>query len=500
MIGRVAALVVAGLALAGPAAADEAPVWQDAGAAVPAGVTFNAVAANGTSVVAVGADGPAPVAYRLAGGAWQRTVLAPEGFTGAAVDVAIDQFGAGWAVGWQQPADGPAQALLQRLGTDGLWSAIATTAGPLTAVGATADVAYAGDGAGAVLPVSLDGLGPAITSAAPGSVTAIRSLALTAGLSAIAGGAPASGAPASTALLDVDGASSRMTPASAVPADAGPEIVAVSALPDGQRIAVDGTPCGTPAAGTVPAAWRPDASTGAWRRDAAFPTTTGTRLCDTALTAGGDALVAGSFSGRRAVWRRSTSWTLVDTLGAGELRGVAATPDGAWAVGTGGTVLRFAPVPPPTLAPEPQPEPAPPVAEDDPPPAPEKPRDEPAAPEPAPQPAAEPRPVVDVTIRTEPAPHVLGQRAQRAPVKRLLSGLAVRRLGGHRLRMNFRLRLPARLTVRALRGERVVATASRRLGRGTHELILPYRGGKAPTRLDIVVRRQSSGASKGDTR
>lgn len=516
---RRAALACSALALLpGLAQAAGTPVWQDAQAGLPATVTLNAVAASNAIVVAVGADGDVPVAYRLADGAWMRTELAAPGTTGALTDVSVDAFGRGWAVGWQRAApDAPARALVESLAPDGTWTPVSVGDTPaLTAVAAAPDHAFTGDAAGVIRRLDADGLGAPLSWIAPGSATAVRSLALTTGLSAIAGGTPSSGAPASTALLDVNGSNNRVSQAPAVPSDAGAEIVAVAALPDGRRIALDGTACGAPASG-APGAWLPDPSSGAWRRDAAFPTGSTARACDVTLTSAGDALVAGSFDGKAAVWRRSSAgWARADGLAPGELRGIAATADGAWAVGVQGTVLRFG-VPPAPPAPDPGPKPDPQPQPD---PQAESPRsdsgggapsgDQPADAAPtsgsgegdATQPSASSPPVVTVTVQAGLArePVATGRRPQSQPVRRMLSRLAVRRLKGGRLQVRFRLRLPARLEVRALRGTRVVGRASRYLRAGARQLIVPYRGNKPPTRLDIVVRRAKAGTSKENTK
>ena len=511
-IAGAAALLLGG---AVPALADD-PVWHDAGAKLPDSVALNAVATGGTAVVAVGTDGADAVAYTPADATWQRSVLpAAAGAThAAALDVALDAAGNGWAVGWQAGDDGVRHALVDRL-QGGAWTTIDTgTAPPLDAVAASDSLAYAGDETGRILPLAADGLGTALSFLPPASASAVRSLALTSGADAIAGGAPAGGAAASSALLAVDGANRRVTQAAAVPASAAAQILAVAAAADGTRLAVDGTqPC-TVAAGAgpdpVPSAWLADATSGAWQRDAAFPATTGTRLCDATFTATGDAIVVGSFAGRRAVWRRHAgSWARVDDLGAGELRGVAMTGAEGWAVGAGGTLLRFSVPPPPPAA---DPPPADTSGDGQQPPADQQQSGQqsqqqgadtatqaqqastPPAEAPAPAPQQPAGPAVDVTTEPRAPKPSSAARGKARSVGRLLGRLAVHRTGRNRLVLRFELRDRAQVTVNALMGKTVVGRSRQVLAAGRHQLILTYRGSHPPTRLDIVVHRLGAGA------
>jgi hypothetical protein len=162
-------------------------------------------------------------------------------------------------------------------------------------------------------------------------------------------------------------------------------------------------------------------------------------------------------------------------------------PDDVWAVGPGGTIVRYSVVvkrdtgPPPcttgctTTPTDTTPTGTPPSS--DPP----------------------PTPPIDVNVVQRPAPRPQQPTAKQGPTatQSVLRGVRVKVLRG-RLLISFRLIAPARVSARALRAGKLVGRSSARLLKAGHgSLVVPYRGAKPPSQLQIIVRPVSGAGSAG---
>lgn len=540
-------LVLAALAAA-PAQARAVTEWRDAGVAVPETVDLRAVAADGSTVIAVGTDrttGDA-VVYRRAGAAWRRDLPlpppppftpepvvdpetgepvldpdtgepvmtepppAPPPILGDLVDVAIGA-GTAWAIG-AAPRDeaGGMRPLLLRLEETG-WAEVevpSTMALP-RALALDGDDGLIGDAAGNVFPIA-DGV-LAATPLARGGVlpppsTAVHALTLTGGGRALGAARPQD---SWSGFLDVGGEPRQVRRGLAESMPPGAEPIAM-ATAGTLAVAAEGDgPCREDAPGAAPALWTLDTTLAAWRRDVPGASAPGTRWCDVALS-GTTLLLVGdraTAAGRvGAVWRRVAAGALrlEDDLDGRPLHGAALGATEAWAVGERGALWRHADWPP-----------APPTGDDGddgdggddggggngsgdagnasgdgghdaPPAAPEQSSGQtPAAPGPE-------RHVVALTPSGNgPAPRRPAPKRSTTPAKpaqRLLVGLKARRTG-RRLVLRFRLRARARVLVAAMRGRRVVGRLrSRPLRPGRRRLVISFRGRRPPTQLKIVVR------------
>jgi hypothetical protein len=497
VVTALAAAAVALGAVAGPAGADGLG-WYDAGAAVPASVALQRVAAFGAPgatqvVVAVGKDaatGDAAI-FRRVGGAWQRDTVAglPAGSALAGVAVTAT---AAWAVGsYPDPADASASLpLIVRLpggataAADAGWTTIDAASLPsgaqaLLAVALRAGDGLIGDGAGHVYPVHDGGATGATVGAALSSVNApaaTTGLALSADGTGFAVGDRPAGSDGDKAIYAVDTSSSvaAVSPAATAVDSPAQDMLAVSAADPQTALAIDAT-----------GVWQP-ATGGVWSRQAGFGS--GASLRDVSVVAGGAAAIAGTRTTDPAapgtVWRRTGGgWTANGSLSAAPLNGVAvAAGNDIWAVGDGGTVLHYfvssSPAPPPAPVPEP---PAP-----------------PAAPAPVPGPVVPAAPLKTASRVSERLDLPVGIDQPPASRRRrglLMTRVAVRRSGA-KLVVSFVLSAPARVVVRGSRAGKVVASVERaRLAAGRRRVALKLPPGPAPTRLDITVRR-SRGARR----
>lgn len=480
-----AGAAVLAAAFAGHAYA-QAPAWHDAGAVVPQSVDLAAIALHRAAepdgaVVAVGRDTASGVAavYRYAGGAWRRETVAGLPAGSRLVDVAVSETAA-WAVGSYEDGGSARPLALRfpgggaRLATDGgSWAPISAddlpTAAPLTAVAIAGGDGVLGDAAGRLHRFTDAGDGGWTSTGAvdafPAGPSRVAAVALRG-----AGTGVAVGGEAADALRFYDLEDGRATAALSDP-DAARlrDVVAPRAV---AALAIEATGYWERGGDRV---WRRASGQVAFQR-------AGTELRSvTAVAAGAEVVdaIVGAAGGAGAVWRRARGgdWIRDDAVASEPLNGVAiAAADDVWAVGDGGTVVRYhvkPPAPPPP--PEPAPEPAPP----------------PPPPEPAPpagsSPSPPPQSSSSAPVVRDPAPPPRRARGRR-PARRLLTHLRVRRARG-RLVVSFRLARSARVRFVARRGRRVVARrTTRALRKGRRRVSLRYRGRRPPTDLNIVVR------------
>ncbi|MGH2955726.1 MAG: hypothetical protein ACRDL6_01865 [Solirubrobacterales bacterium] len=360
--------------------------WQVAGAAVPASVDLTEVAAFGATgvVVAVGRDDGADARiFRRGGdGTWVEDLISLPGATESdLVDVDLSQ-GAAWAVGtyvdgggahpltlrveggasalasgsqatWSQPAetlpDGVVPSAVGLRVTDGL---IGTTAGTVYPFHDAAP--------GCTNPATTDCIDPAVSPAASaaGPINAIAHY--DAGRAYTAGDVQPGGGPERIHKIDM---AQELPPAQMVPVGMGPsdpdhDLVGVGAASESEAMAIEENADGA----TDPALWAP--ASGIWTRDAAAVAfTADSRPLDLSLRKVNDVVTraaAGEHAGAGAVWRRTggAAWTRESTLDEGQplsdepLNGVAVVDSThIWAVGDGGAVVRYGPLPdPPTTS------------------------------------------------------------------------------------------------------------------------------------------------------
>jgi hypothetical protein len=503
------------------------PTWHDAGPQDVSDVTFHAVAATPgaaePTVVAVGQDAAKrAVIYRRVGKAWVQDHTGP--VDSCLVEVAVTGDSA-WAVGSEACSTAAATPYVVRAGAGG-WTALSSATSPasweklavpdslkpataVTLVPGTAGAksgGYVGDAAGNVFRIADATVAAPIGSTAVAyKADAAAKLTSVTGLSATAAGAAFATGP-STVPAGGGGvfavAGDEMSPAAFQPnasASAPVDIAALAAPNTTASVAIEAA-----------AHWRPDAA-GVWARTSSSsvfdPQTT--QLRDAALAVAGGRVVAalaGATEGGGAVWVRldagpwtsgDLGWTTVYSV-PGVLNGVAVVSrNDLWAVGANGAVKRFAP--PPTVEGG---------ADDDDggnggnggngedgdndggsggsgdphagasgstprttvierPPA--------GAPKSDPKPGAKPKPKAG----------------------RVLRNVRVRVLRG-RLVISFRLAARARVAARAMRAGKLVGVARARvLRRGTGQLVLRFRGRKAPTQLQLIVRPAPAGRAGG---
>ena len=475
---RLALLAALAATLAFPGAASAGLGWHDAGAGVPASVKLNDVARTGDTVIAVGTDTVTgePVIYRRAGETWHRDTLAAP--AGTLVDVDAGPDGA-FAVGY---AD---HALLVHLpgaamsGAAQTWAPVpgAETIGQLLSVGVSGTGGIAGNDAGGVHPFTAASVGSAATTRAGAPVNGIALTAPDTGYAVTNG----------TALDNrIFKLKSGPTAESDLALDTAGQHVQSVAVLGSEQLAVD-----------TGGFWR--VSNGAWTRTAIANSPT---LTDADLGPDVQA-IAGAIGGNGHVWRRrhSTDGWSADPVAPGRpINGVAATgAEEIYAVGDGGTVLRYWRAPDPASQPcncEPAPGPAP---------------------GPAPStgstgtasttttsgnttttttpPQQKGDPTIYVVERNPPKKRGKPRRRHR----RLLDRVKVRRLK-RRLIVSFRVRARARVAIAAKRGRRVVSRSrSRAMRPGRRRVVLRFKG-KPPTALRIVVRPLPAKKARGRTR
>jgi hypothetical protein len=539
-VARRAVLVLLAVLALAPASAHAGVLeWRDAGVEAPQTHDLRAVAAEGSTVVAVGTDRTTNevVVYRRVGDTWRRDlplspppefvpepVIDPETGEpmvdpetgepvmteppppppktyGDLVDVAVSGASA-WAVGTAPDGSGGQRALLLRLQGDE-WGEVEAPAsmGAPRALALAGDDGLVGDALGQVFEIT-DGV-VAGTPLSPAGVvpppkTPVNGLALTGAARAWGVAEPGD---RFSGFLDVNGESGEIRQDVSETMPAGKQLVAVAAS-SGQAVAIDGGgPCRESVPDEAPNLWTRDSSLNLWRHETPAASADGTRWCDLSLV-GGTLLIAGdraTATGRvGAIWRRVGTGTLrlEDDLDGRELHGVAQSGTEAWAVGESGALWRYAewPVPPPPPDDDDEDDddkgdPTPPQDDggDQPlPPAEEQPAPPPSEPAPAPETIVTP---LDPSGRTTtPAKRRRPKPSATTPARRLLVGLKARR-SGRRLVLSFRLRVRARVLVTALRGTQVVARVrSRPLRPGARRLVIRFRGRKPPTQLKIVVR------------
>jgi hypothetical protein len=166
---------------------------------------------------------------------------------------------------------------------------------------------------------------------------------------------------------------------------------------------------------------------------------------------------------------------------------VALRPDDVWGVGEAGTIVRYSVVVTRDTGPPPC------TTNCTPPPTDTTPKD------PPPSPAPDPGPPPQVTVVQRSAPRPTQPTAKKGPTatQSVLRGVRVKVLRG-RLLISFRLVAPARVSARAMRAGKLVGRSSARLlkaGRGS--LVVPYRGAKPPSQLQIIVRPVSGAGPAG---
>jgi hypothetical protein len=339
------------LAAAAPASAADPTFlkplgWYAEGAVVPATVEFHDVAAAGDVVVAVGTDAGQPVIYNRTGGTWQHAPVEPPlPAAGTLTDVVLGG-GGGWAIG----TAGGTPLVLELV--NGVWtdrSAGAALPAAPTAVAMSGAGAIIGDAGGSLHWLAAGGAKTDTKS--PTAAGAINGVALVSGSPglAVAGYKPLAGEPPDGSvriyelrdppLLDAD---------ESAPGETGVNMTGLAAVASNHAVAIDSTN----------ATWRLTVAFGQndWIREGQLP--------DAALSAatsvnGGPPpfddtgwateFLVGNTGGAGAIWHR-TRWTKDgaawngDPVPAGTpaLSGVAATAwDAAWAVGSGGTILRY---------------------------------------------------------------------------------------------------------------------------------------------------------------
>ena len=514
---RGALLAVAGVVAlaAAPAAAAQQPQFlkplgwypEELHSQVPATVAFADVAASGGMVVAVGADTAtgAPAIFSRTGSGWQPAPVAtPLPAPGTLEDVALGNDGAvGWAVG----TAGEQKLVLELV--NGVWtdrSAVAALPAAPTAVALNGSGAIVGDSAGNLRRVAPGGGASEPQEAA--SAAAINGIALFSGNPGIAvadykrGDALSDRGARIYELRDrplLEANEQTRTP----PID----MTGLAAAAPNHAVALDST-------------------NSTWRLTLAFgqndwiqgnPVPDASQLAAVASVLGGPApwdgagwateFLAGREGTAGAIWQR-TRWTKDpagwkrDPLPSGtpELKGIAATAwNAAWAVGAGGTILRYWRPPDPDaeaawLAAQQQEEQ---------------------------QQSQEDGSWSDgggtgqtettvVTLRDwqpsgssslEPGEErlvtngvVVDDGDTSSPTrKRLVTNVRAifrREASGRRkLIVKFRLTRRARVRVSAKRGRRVIAESrARTLRRGRRKVVMPVRGKKPPTSLKLIAR------------
>ena len=361
---RGALLAVAGVvALAtAPAAAAEPEFlkplgWYADEATAPASVNFNDVAAAADSIVAVGTTSTgAPAIYSRTGGGWQAAPVDPPLPTAGSLDDVVLGEGTGWVVGTAGPADARTPLVLEL--SAGVWTnRSAATAGPAlpTAVTLNGSGAIIGDAGGTIHWVAPGGgqLQDDEKLTGAGQVN---------GISLLFEGSPRLAVADYDYLVAEQAADNgvriyELGDPSLLDADeqadtSGVDMTGLAALSSNQAVATD----------SEGRTWRLTRASGQndWKQGNSPPVEAGVpELADVASVKGGPSpydgdawateFLAGQVAGAGAIWHR-TRWTTdaeawnPDPLPAGTpaLRGVAATEwNAAWAVGSGGTILRY---------------------------------------------------------------------------------------------------------------------------------------------------------------
>lgn len=527
--GALLAVVGAVVLATAPAAAAEPEFlkplgWYADEATAPASVNFNDVAAAGDdAIVAVGTTSTgAPAIYTRTSGSWQAAPVDPPLPAAGSLDDIVLDGGVGWAVGTEGPEDARTPLVLEL--SAGVWTnRSAATAGPAapTAVTLNGSGAIIGDadgtihwlaagggqlqndekltGAGAINGITLLGSG------SPGiAVANYKSLAAEQpdnGVRIYDIGDPS--------LLNADEQADR----------SGVDMKGLAVLAPNRGVAIDST-------GRT---WRLTRASGQhdWIQGGPPPVPEGAShtLDAVASVNGGQApwngdgwateFLAGNVGGAGALWHR-TRWTKdpaawkPDDVPAGTpaLTGVAATRwDAAWAVGSGGTILRY------WRPPDPEAEQAWRDAEE------QRRLEEQQQQQqqqdgggsaPAGESQTEQKQTTIVTLgewrpvdsgSLEPGEERLvtngvvvedgqlptGQRKRL--VKNVRAIFRRVRSGRRELIVKFRLTRRARVRVSAKRGRDVIAKSrARTLRRGRRKVVLPVRGTKPPTSLKLVAR------------
>jgi hypothetical protein len=528
-VKTVIAMLLAALLV--PATAAAADTWQPVTiAGAPSTVTFNSItttdlpaiggAPEQEVVIAVGEDAvtdattnqptTAAVIYRFAGGQWsQDAIMLPAGTpAGAATRLTSVSTAGGvaWAVG--SAGSGP---LALRLDSTGLASGAAATwtaiSGGGTAALRSVSLVPATGGASGFVSGADGSVYPADDNSTGSTIGTALTLPPNSGVNDVAALAPGAGfaagkQPTSTAASFTDLKSGTGQPAPMPSYSLSqnvyckPDIRAISAISSTEGLAIDDGCLWT-------------LSGGAWTQTDTGFGSYGIALADVAVAPGGLAAVAGQIGNYGRVWRQTDSGWVLDAVGGAPLRSIAiGDADDMWAAGEHGAITHYTPAPPPP----------PPidtgggsgstdtsggdsVVVDNSSPAPsgDAPIDQ-STPTDSTTTSTPPATTAPSIVVAQPTPTTAPKKKRKKRLrKRLMTDVSAAKVKDG-LVLNFNLTAPAKVTVIATKGKKVVGKANAgTLPKGRNKLVLHYHGTK-PTDIKIVVRpakKAGSGVRKG---
>jgi hypothetical protein len=459
-----------------PASAGAVAAWQPENA--PANVNFKAVAALPGSgdydkVVAVGQDTSTneAVIYERLAGFWQRSVTDPVPANSCLTDVAFTGQ-AGWAVGNSDGDCNNGKPFALRF-TGSTWQILTPSLPAFRSVALSGGSGFIGDSQGGIHPIHDATIDGAIAAGTP-QQTAVNGIALAGGQN-FAGGS--SGLVGGGKIYEFSGSGSQVDAYQPDPGAA--DVVDIGAAPNApasSRVAIESS-----------GLWTSDGS-GVWSRHFPAQSFAGNPTLNAVTVANlpGQPLsaIAGVQGGAGAVWLRAGSgpwgsgtggWNRQTVPSSLALQDVAIVgSEDVWAVGDGGTVLRYFPVPPGTSVPTGTGGTANGIT------------------------ILSDGTIVysgtsgglDYTVIQRPPATKNGKRpaGKRPSTTRLLRNVKVRVLRG-RLVITFRLISRARVAARALRAGRLVGrTRARLMRRGRGRVVLRYKGARPPSQLQLIVR------------